>query len=384
MAGLGIFFPYYSLYLEERLGLSGTQVGVILAVLPLVGILAQPFWGLVADRSGSRRGVLAILSVGVAAGTLLVGSLEGFWPVAAATALLAFFSTSVLAMTTAVTLAALEPGGEMAFGRVRVWGTVGFLAAVWFFPMFLASPTADRSWLGFYGLGLMFPVVAVLSLLSGAAARRLPATDAVLVRAKPGEARQILRHPPLGRLLLLSFGAHLCMQGPISLFPLYITGRGGDAATVGTMWLFMLLLEIPLIAFSGPLLRRIGARGLLSMGLLAEGLRWLVCGWSSDLRLVQAVQVLHGVGVAGVLVGGPLYLEQVVPRQMRSTGQALVSSAGHGAGAIVSVLATGWMHDHLGVGGPYLVAGSAALLLGFLVHWILPQPYRPSVVGDQR
>ena len=42
-AGQGIFFPYYPLYLRENAGLSGTQVGIVLAMLPLMGIFAQPF-----------------------------------------------------------------------------------------------------------------------------------------------------------------------------------------------------------------------------------------------------------------------------------------------------------------------------------------------------
>ena len=40
-AGLGVFFPFYTLYLRENAGLSGTEVGIVLATLPLVGMVAQ-------------------------------------------------------------------------------------------------------------------------------------------------------------------------------------------------------------------------------------------------------------------------------------------------------------------------------------------------------
>jgi MFS family permease len=43
--GLGIFYPFYSLYLRDNAGLSGTQVGIVMATLPLVGMVAQPLWG---------------------------------------------------------------------------------------------------------------------------------------------------------------------------------------------------------------------------------------------------------------------------------------------------------------------------------------------------
>ena len=49
---LGIFYPYFTLYLRENAGLSGTQVGMVLAISPLIGMIVQPLWGQVADRTG--------------------------------------------------------------------------------------------------------------------------------------------------------------------------------------------------------------------------------------------------------------------------------------------------------------------------------------------
>ena len=59
-AGLGIFFPYYGLYLHENAGLTGTQVGIVLAAVPLVGSMSQMVWGQIADRTGARTLVLAV------------------------------------------------------------------------------------------------------------------------------------------------------------------------------------------------------------------------------------------------------------------------------------------------------------------------------------
>ena len=63
-AGLGIFFPYYSLYLRENAGLTGTELGIVLAVVPLIGSTAQVVWGRLADRTGARTRVLAIVTLG--------------------------------------------------------------------------------------------------------------------------------------------------------------------------------------------------------------------------------------------------------------------------------------------------------------------------------
>ena len=57
---LGIFFPFYSLYLKENLGLSGQQVGLAMGVFHLVGLVGQPAWGYLADRTGARKTVLVV------------------------------------------------------------------------------------------------------------------------------------------------------------------------------------------------------------------------------------------------------------------------------------------------------------------------------------
>lgn len=377
MMGLGIFFPYFSLYLQQDQGLSGSQVGLVMAMLPLVGLVAQPMWGYLADRTGSRRRTLAFVTFGMGATCLLLSFFNGFHAMLVATAGLAVFSTVVLSMATAVSLGAMAEEGPHAFGQVRVWGTLGFLVSVLCFPMFLDT-WGWRLDLPWRHLGWIFPITFLFATLACIAAIRLPDRRSLTVRSHPGDLARLLRHPPAVRLLILVFLAHICLQGPIHLFPLYITDRGGSAADVGRMWVFMLLLEIPLIAYSGRTLRSLGARGLLTLGLLAEGIRWTTCALTRDLQIVQMAQLLHGVGVAGVIVGAPLYLEQAVPERLRATGQSLISAAGFGAGSIVSITSAGWLFEHVDASTPYRLAGAGALILTLLLFALLPAPYRPS------
>ncbi len=379
LGGFGIFFPYFSLYLREALGLSGVQIGVVLAMIPLMTLIAQPLWGHLADRTGSRPVVLAVLATAAAIAYLVLGGAGRFSTAWLGTAALAIFATTAIPMVTAVSMAAVRTRTH-SYGFIRMWGTAGFLVAVVLFPLLLkrleaASVPAALPW---RGLAWIFPATAVLSLMAAGVALGLPRTEALAVRAESGAGRRLLRHPPVVRLVFLVFVVHLFMQGPIHLFPLYITDRGGDVGTIATMWIFMLLPEIPLIGFTGHTLRRFGARSLLTVGVVAEGLRWTICAMTTDMALIAAVQLLHGVGVAGIMVGAPLYLEQAVPERLRATGQTVISAAGLGAGAVVSNAGAGWLLQHYGASAPYAVAGLGFLVLGLLVYPVLPVPQRPS------
>ncbi len=378
-AGLGVFFPFYTLYLREQVGLSGTEVGIVLAVMPLVGMVAQPLWGQVADRTGARSTVLALLTLGAAAGFAGLAGLEGFTAFTLGTAALAVCATAIGPISLSVAFAALRDRGPHAFGLVRVWGTIGYLLAVACFPAALhrlAPTAADGSE---PGLAALFWVTAACTLAAALTGPWLPRDGDVALRAPRGEWRLLLRSAPVWRLLAFSFGGYLLLQGPTALFPLFVRARGGDLETVGRMWVMMLLLEIPLVALAGTGLRRFGARGLLAIGVTAGGLRWLLCALSHDLAVLYAVQLLHGVVVAGLLLGGPQYLEQVVPARLRSTGQALLATVGVALAGIISNIGSGWLIDRFGVDAPFLVGGLGALALGASTAWILPPASpRPS------
>jgi PPP family 3-phenylpropionic acid transporter len=384
MGGLGLVFPYQSLYLHENAALSGTALGLVLATRPVVAMLVQPFWGVLADRTGARATVLAVATLGTALSYAVFPLASGVVALAGAMALASLFGTSVIPLATALTMASLGTEGSRRFGRVRAWGTIGFLALVIVFPPLLDRFQAARGLVAAPGgpsepgLGLLFVGAALLSALAAPCAWALPRSTAASLRAGRGEARLLLRHRPYRRILLVTFLAFLTLQGPILLLPVLVRDHGGTLGTVGWMWVPMLLVEIPLLFLTGASLERIGVRGLVTLGALADGLRWVVCSLTDSLTLILAMQLLHGVSVVGISVGAQVYVEEVVPERLRATGQALVTTVGVSLGGALSSLAAGWLLEHAGADAPWLWGGSAALVLGASVPWLLPRPERPG------
>nr|NIO11250.1 MFS transporter [Deltaproteobacteria bacterium] len=354
--------------------------GWVLATMPLVGLVAQPFWGQVADRTGARSRVLTILSLGGVLGYLTLGAANGFIPILAAGMALAAFTTAVLPITMSVSLAVLRDAGPHAYGFVRVWGTIGFFLMVVSFPWIL-----DRyqAWQGFIaesdgpsepGLGIMFTVTAVLVFVAALISLRLPREGAVSLRATRGDWRELFHNRAFMRFVLFAMIAYFLLQGPMWLFPLLIRSRGGDIDTIRGMWILMLAVEIPLVLSTGSGLTRLGARGLLAVGVIANGVRWILCGVIDDLSLLYPVQALHGVTVVGLMLGAPLYLDLVTPERLRSTAQAVLSMAGMGIAGIASNTGTGWLLEHVGPSAPYIIGGIGSLLLGLLTWGILISP----------
>jgi MFS transporter, PPP family, 3-phenylpropionic acid transporter len=375
---LGIFFPYFSLYLRENAGLSGTELGIILAVSPLVGMIAQPLWGQVADRTGARGRVLAFLTLGTALGYAVLGLAEGFWNILVAVAGLAFAGTAVFPLMNSVSLALLRDEGRHAFGRVRVWGTIGYFIVILVFPWLLevyqpnTVATSGGDKIAEPALGFMFPVTAAIVLVSAFIAFFLPQKGAIALRAERGDWRELMRNHTFLRFLLFALTAHFLMHGPMWLFPVFVRSRGGDLEVIRGMWILMLTFESPLVLLTGSGLKRLGARGLLALGVFAGGLRWSLSAAVTDPMLLFAIQMLHGVTVVGLNLGSPLYLDTVAPEHLRSTAQGILSMVGAGVAGIASNVAAGWLVDRGGTDTLYLICGLGSLLLGSLTLWLLP------------
>jgi len=358
-------------------------------MLPLVGIAAQPLWGQIADRTGSRSRVLAWLGIGGLLAYLALYGARGFGSIVLATAALACFHMPLIPTSVSTTLALTQGAGPHAFGRMRVWGTVGFLVLVVAFPPALHALqdarglAAGAPGVSQPGLEVMFPATGALLLLGALVAFALPREGAISLRAPRGDWRRLLRHGPFLRLLAFALVAFLCLQGPMSLFPVFVRAHGGTLDSVSRMWILMLIPEIPLIALSGAGLARLGPRGLLAVGVLAGGLRWTLCGFAPSLAWIYPAQLLHGVVVAGLVIGGPLYVEAAVPERLRSTGQGVLAMVGVSVGGICSNLAAGWLLEHVGPSAPYVAGGIGALILGALIPILIPPATRPPAAEGE-
>jgi MFS transporter, PPP family, 3-phenylpropionic acid transporter len=134
----------------------------------------------------------------------------------------------------------------------------------------------------------------------------------------------------------------------------------------------MLVFEIPLVLLTGSGLKRIGARGLLIVGVLAGGIRWFLSAVTDDFMLLFAVQALHGVTVVGLNLGSPLYLDAVAPEKLRSTAQGILSMVGAGVAGVASNLTAGWLMDRAGIDALYMGCGIGLLVLGASTALFLP------------
>ena len=214
---LGIFFPFYSLYLKDILGLSGQQIGLAMGVFHLVGLVGQPSWGYLADRTGARKAVLVVITVGMALGFVAFWHVRSYAVLLLVSMFFAAFYTSLIQQGMALGLGLLYRSSNSHFEWVRAFGSVGFLITCFGFPFFLdaVDPGSDEG-----DLGLLFPCSAAIILLTTAVVFLIPNQKVIREQARPGAWRLLIADRKFLRFLLYVFLVNFMLDGPMFLLSL--------------------------------------------------------------------------------------------------------------------------------------------------------------------
>jgi len=350
----GIVFPYLQVILRQ-MGFSKAGIGSVIGAAQLVGVAAPPLWGGVADALHRRRLTL-ILAIG-AGGCLfcLLPFARTFW--AAAVLVAAYYACreAVIPLSDGITFAHLAGRREL-YGYIRAWGSFGFVLST----AGLAVLGAGRP----EALPLLFGAYAVFCaghlLLAGflpdAWTERRHASGHAL-----GPVLRLLCRPHVLAFVVAAFLARATMMGYYSFFSLYLQDRFGMQG-IGYLWALGPIAEIPVIFFSGVMIRRIGLRGLLCLGLAGVVVRLLVYALTDSLALVVAAQALHCLTFGAVHVASVNFVDRIFPPSLKATGQGVFAAIVVGIGgltgsALAGKLAQAWSYPVM-----YAVLAAGALI----------------------
>ena len=166
-AGIGIYFSFIALYLNS-LELTGAQLGLLFALIPLISFLVQPLWGFATDIYHRQRIALVVACFGVAAAMIGMAQAKTFWPILLFTVLHAVMMAPIGILVTALALEHLNRQSAGNFGALRLWGSIGYAI----------STFGIGTWLLDQGnIWWILPLYGLCNLILGLLALSLPDAD---------------------------------------------------------------------------------------------------------------------------------------------------------------------------------------------------------------
>lgn len=301
-------------------------------------------------------------------------TLAPFWPFFLLMLVHSIFYVPTISITNSIAFANLrDPARD--FSRVRVWGTIGWIAASWPFIFILVDwamvPSLDTlgfgEWIG-KALGTSLkgePALEMKSyifLLAGVASLVLAAFSLALPHTPPrpasGEdalawlkAMKFLRKPFILVLFLVTF-IDAAVHQSFFFWTFTFLGPQGDgglvdipANWVGPVMKIGQIAEILTMIFLGYVLKRFGWRTTMILGVLGHAARFAVFAYWPEQAPAILINVLHGVCYAFFFATVYIFVDEVFPKDVRSSAQGLFNVLIVGIGPFVANFLCGRLKD---------------------------------------
>jgi PPP family 3-phenylpropionic acid transporter len=377
---MGAQIPFLSLYFKKVLdfgqdaGGAVAFIGFVFFIQPLLGLLANPLFGLAGDRFSMKKKLLFVSGLAITAGTLLMALPAAGFPLAGKTLLLlatglgamitGFFLSAVFPLLDADTLDWLNGPGRnpSQYGRFRMIGTIAYIVGALGSGLLLGFG-GDIRWLMpvLVGAYLLFALSALPTVGQGIRKVELPLKS--LLADKPFFLFLIY-------LFLFSFGHNAAY----TFTPWFMDDYRVNYLFIGLAFGLSAVLEVPMMGLAPNIQKRFGVEKMIVAGsliLIAKlALLYFLAPLHNSWLMIGAMS-LHGIGYALQFNGVIQFVNRSAHPDLRGTYMQMMSVIGLTLPAVLSSLFSAFIIARLGSGAMIginaLIALSGVVFLGIVL-----------------
>lgn len=347
----GAWFVTLGTFLGNNLSATGGQSASVFSTQSWGAIIAPFIIGLIADRYFNAEKILGVLHL---VGAVLMYQMYNatdinvFYPYVLGYMIL-FMPT--LALVNSVSFNQMKDP-EKEFSTIRVWGTIGWIAAGLLISFYFHWDTAEAAKAGM--LKNTFLMAGIASLTLGLFSFTLPKTPPKVSSGEKVKVSEILGLDALKLLkdknFAIFFISSILICIPLAFYyqnahP-FLSNVGLEnptgKMTIGQISEVLFLLLLPVF------FTKFGFKKTILVGMLAWGIRYALFAYgnASDLSFMLILGIaLHGICYDFFFVSGQIYTNSAAGDKYKSSAQGLITLATYGVGMLVGFEVAGWITD---------------------------------------
>ncbi len=349
----GIVLPFFPVWLKAK-GVDALLIGITLAAPQILRVLAIPVVTRQADRRDALRGTLVMLCGLGLAGYCSVAMAEGGLLIFVAYAVTSLATTPVMPVLETYALRGLGPRGR-AYGMVRLWGSVAFIAGV-FGTGYVADIVAARDLIWF------IVAASAVALVMAVMLRPLPPHEPGAVAA--AQPKRLLRDRAFLVVALsagLTQSSHAVYYGFSSLD---WRAAGLDGTAIAALWSVGVVAEIVLFVVAARLPAVLTPTMMLVLGGAGGALRWLAMAFDPPVYALPLLQMLHAFSFGMTYLGALFFTSRHAPPGQAATAQGYLAII-LGVTMAAAMALSGWLYGLFGTRAYAAMALAAIVGCGY-------------------
>ena len=363
-AYVGLVSPYASLFFVDQ-GFNVIQISVLMSMLQITRIIGPFSWGWLSDYLSNRIGIIRFCACLASITFLAIFYLHGY---------IAFFVWMFVLHTI---LSSLMPLGESAtvhalfkdnsfdkrYGRLRLWGSLGFIAMVLFAGELFQRKSIE-----------LYPIVGALVLLLLALVTfRLHEPKLQRHKMVKGELLSVLFNPDVRWFLISGFFMIFAHAALYVFYSLYLTKLGYNKFEIGLFWALGVFAEVIFFYFQSKVLSRLQPEIVLQASFGVGVLRFILIAFFPLTWVLIIAQVMHAGTFAAHHSAATKLLQRWFTGPLQARGQALMATVSYGLGGTLGGLCSGWIWDLAQPRDVFVMSAFACGLAGMAIQKLRPQ-----------
>ncbi len=339
--GFATWRVFYNIYLEEN-NFSGTQIGVINALIQATIFVIVPIWGYIADKKGIRPTLrIAVFSTAIL--LMGLGNILDFWWLIVYIFILTLFHHPLAPLIDALAVQFSQTNSRYYYGNLRLWGSFGWAVAsvIGGFLFMVVS------------LKMVFPITSLLFFATLLFLRTPKKSSTILYKPhfERIKFKEIRSNTALLIFLVIIFFYGIASSPVNAYMNLYFSELGADNSVIGIAYTIQSLSELPFFIIGNRLLKRFGSRLVIIISMFVMVIRLLVYALVPSIPVAMGICALQGITLSFLLVGVVDYLHNQLPKSRHATAQSLLWGLYFGLGHTVGNLLIGVIKDMKGMVG---------------------------------
>lgn len=354
----------FNVLLLQDCGFTSTQVGIVMALNFMTGIVGPPIWGFVADRIRSMKKTFLIVMTATGIMTLLLPITRyvvlGSIPVVALTLpMFTLFRAPTGSLIDGWIVSVCNQYERLTYAQIRLWGSIGYAVMAMIFTFFAKQ----------YSIAAPYYMSVVLIAVVVLLAARQPDEQRGQVQQQMAEKvnpLRLLKNYPFVVLLLFNTVLTLCSNASGSFMPYLIEEIGADATLYGVVAGCKALFEVPIMLFGRKLIERYKLSTLVGVVGILYVVEQVSYQFVQTLPQIFAAQCVQGCAYGLYLSVAIQYAYTLAPRELSASAQSMVTTTMF-TGSILSSLLGGWLIEVLSIRGLYRVT-AMVLVVGLVLY----------------
>lgn len=313
--GLGAYNTFLPVYLENTLGFTSSQVGMIVSVPSILGIIFVPIWGLLSDISNKHKPVLwlNILVSLVCAGIYTVT--DSFMSVFVITIFLEMFRNSILPLTDSITTSYCQEN-DKNYGNIRVVGSLLFAVSSFLCGQLIKATNNDLMFFYMFMVSMVgcLIITPTLPLSNNKTVEKLNLKE---------DLPLLFKNKPYLLILLCAVCITSLSEAMMAFQGIHLMNLGAGSDLVGLLTVFMIIPELYLMVKCKSLLDKYGLVKMLSFASFALMFRWIVYLFTSNPWVFMIAASMHGVAMSITIICAFDFIAKVVDKRLYTTSMTV-------------------------------------------------------------